>query len=170
MNHLWIHSTKFDGSQHYRYPVQLVERSDDKLITYCAPGAPIESYRGDWTGTKHMLSFFWRDRPYVLHVRWQTDWKPEFLYVDIVTATSWADGTIRYIDLDLDLILRHGTTAVHLDDADEFETHSVRFNYPKPLIKDCWAAVEEVRGLFNSATEPFAPSLFAWRPGTMLTL
>jgi hypothetical protein len=101
MSNLWLHSTKYDGSLHYRYPVRLVQRSDERLITYSEPGDPVESYRGLWTGEKHMLSLFWRERPYVLHVRWDSQWQPEFLYVDIATATSWLDGTIRYIDLDL---------------------------------------------------------------------
>ena len=168
MSNLILHSTKYDGSPHYRYPVGLVHRSEERLVTFCAPGVPIESYRGAWTGSKHFLSFFWRDRPYVLHVRWDSGWQPEFLYVDIATATSWADGIIRYIDLDLDLILRHGTTAVHLDDADEFEAHRVRFGYPDELVRGCWAAAEEVRGLFAAGTKPFAPSLFNWRPGAPL--
>jgi uncharacterized protein len=170
MTDLILHSTKYDGSPHYRYPVQLIQRSEDRLITYFQPGNPIESYRGSWTGTKHFLSFFWRNKPYVLHVRWHTDWRPEFLYVDIATATSWADGTVRYVDLDLDLIVRHGTNHVHLDDADEFETHRVKFSYPDDLVKGCWAAVEEVRGLFEAGKEPFAPSMHNWRPGAVLTV
>jgi uncharacterized protein len=170
MNSFILHSTKYDGSRHYRYPVELVERSADRLVTHCQPGTPIESYRGSWTGKKHFLSFFWKEKPYVLHIRWDTGWKPEFLYVDIATGTSWADGIIRYVDLDLDLIVRHGTAHVHLDDADEFESHRVRFGYPQKLVANCWSAVEEVRRLFAEGTKPFNPSLFDWRPGAPLNV
>jgi protein associated with RNAse G/E len=168
MNDLWLHSTKYDGSLHYRYPLTLVQRSNERLITYCAPGVPVQSHRGPSTATKHLLSLFWRDRPYVLHVRWDSQWQPEFLYVDIATATSWIDQTVRYIDLDLDLILRHNATSIHLDDEDEFEAHRFRWNYPDELVQRCWAAVQEVRRLLEMGKEPFAPTMFCWRPGQPL--
>lgn len=167
---LWLHSTKFDGSLHYRYPVRLVECSEKSLTTYCEPGVIMESYRGSRTLERHILSHFWLDQPYVLHVEWTRHWQPEYLYVDISTATSWIDGTIRYIDLDLDLILRYGSNAVHLDDVEEFETHRVLWSYPDDLVKDCWAAVEKVRGFLETVKEPFAHSMFAWRPAEPISV
>jgi predicted RNA-binding protein associated with RNAse of E/G family len=142
----------------------VIHESPERLITFYEPGPPVESYRGNWNGKNHLLSYFWRQRPYVLHVLWDTYWEPKHLYVDIATGTDWADGIVRYVDLDLDLILRHGSTTVELDDEDEFETHRVRWNYPEALVKECWAAVEEVRRLLKAGDEPFAPTMFAWRP------
>jgi protein associated with RNAse G/E len=163
-----LHSTKYDGSLHYRYAVEPLHRSETELITLCMPGTPVQSYRGQWTTSKTILSFFWKSRPWVLHVRWQNDWEPEFLYVDITTATSWDEQTVRYIDLDLDVILRHQTAEVELDDQDEFETHARQWNYPSALVKTCWSAVEDVRRMLQTQTHPFTPALFAWRPGKPL--
>lgn len=168
MDDHWLHSTKYDGSLHYRYPVHVVDRSGERLVTVCHPGKPVKSYRGAWIGKRHILSHFWRRRPYVLHVVWDSNWSPEFLYVDIATAAQWRDGNVSYIDLDLDLIVRPGAAAVHLDDAEEFEAHRVLWNYPEDLVNACWTAVEEVRGLFETGKEPFALSMFAWRPGQPL--
>ena len=169
MSDLLVHSTKFDGSLHYRYPVTKIQRSGNRLITYFQPGVPVVSHRGSWTSEKHMLSFFWRDRPYVLHVRWQSQWQPEFLYIDIATKTSWEDGTVHYIDMDLDLILRP-ESAVHLDDEDEFAAHRSKWNYPQMLVAECWAAVDKVRGLLDAGEEPFSVSMFDWRPGKALRI
>jgi uncharacterized protein len=168
MRVLLLHSKKYDGSLHYRYQVEEIQRSQERLITYFQPGVRVQSHRGSWTGEKHMLSFFWRERPYVLHVRWDSQWQPEFLYIDIATATDWVDGTVGYIDLDLDLILRPGAASAHLDDEDEFEAHRVSWSYPEELVKGCWGAVEEVRRLLEAGREPFAPSIFDWRPGKAL--
>ena len=165
MNDLLLHSTKFDGSLHYRYPVRTVHRSDDRLITFSSPGSPVESYRGSWTGTKHLLSTFWIGRPYVFHVRWNTGWIPEFLYTDITTGTKWNDRMVEYVDLDLDLILRHESADVHLDDEDEFEEHRVRWSYPPELVAQCREAARVVRGLLESRELPFTKALFDWRPG-----
>jgi uncharacterized protein len=169
MNNFWLHSTKYDGSLHYRYPVEPIQRTVERLVTYSKPGVPVESYRGSWAAKRHILSLFWHARPYVLHVLWGSQWQPESIYIDITTTTSWDDETVRYVDLDLDVILRYGSEAVHLDDQDEFETHRLRWNYPEDLVGRCWAAVEEVRGLLTARKSPFSQELFAWRPGTPLT-
>jgi len=161
-----LHSTKFNGSLHYRYPVRLIEQTDERLVTYFEAGGPVESYRGKWIGEKHFLSFFWRGRPYVLHVRWENGWEPEFLYVDIATNVRWDEQTVRYVDLDLDLILRADSTNIHLDDEDEFEAHRVKWNYPPSLVTACWAAVEEVKRQLRSGKKPFDLSIFDWRPGS----
>lgn len=168
MNAFLLHSTKYDGSLHYRYPVDVVEATDERLATFFSPGKLIESHRGSWTSQKHFLSMFWREKPYVLHVRWDKEWKPEFLYVDIATGTNWTEQVVRYIDLDLDLILASGSTSVHLDDADEFETHRHRWSYPAELVQACWAAVEDVRGLLQNGHGPFTAKMFDWRPGKPL--
>jgi protein associated with RNAse G/E len=160
-----MHSTKYDGSLHYRYPVQLVERSEDRLVTYCEPGIQIQSYRGSSVLKIHILSLFWRNRPYVLHFTWGPDRRPEKIYVDISTNTTWSDDTVGYIDLDLDLIGTHGSPSIHLVDVDEFEEHRQLWSYPEDLVQSCWAAVEEVRALLTSGKPPFAPSMFAWQPG-----
>jgi protein associated with RNAse G/E len=166
VNDLLLHSTKYDGSLHYRYAVAQVQRTDDRLIAFSSPGSPVESYRGSWTGTKHLLSTFWKGRAYVLHVRWDVAWTPEFLYVDIATGTKWDDRVVRYVDLDLDLILRHGSTNIYLDDEDEFEANRLRWKYPAELVKNCHGAAGEVRRLLEWGEKPFSTALFAWRPGS----
>ena len=160
----WLNSTKYDGRLHYRYPVIPVRRSEESLVVYSHPGTPVESYRGSWARTKYVLSHFWREKPYVLHVEWDSEWQPSFLYVDIATAVDWDDETVRYIDLDLDLIRRHNSATTELDDEDEFEAHRAQWNYPESLVQDCWKAVEEVRDLLEREEEPFSSTMYSWRP------
>jgi protein associated with RNAse G/E len=97
-------------------------------------------------------------------VEWDDQWQPDFLYIDIATAVDWNEETVRYVDLDLDLIRRHGSPTTELDDEDEFEEHRLRWNYPEKLVRQCWQAVEEVSALLDSETAPFSASTFAWRP------
>jgi protein associated with RNAse G/E len=117
----------------------------------------------------HMLAVFQAGRHYNLHVAWHPDWRPKMHYVNIATPATWHDGAVRYVDLDLDLILGAGASEVVLDDADEFERHSREWGYPPDLADRCWAAVEEVRGLFSRKIWPFDGSLYAWRPGQAVT-
>jgi hypothetical protein len=42
------------------------------------------------------------------------------------------------------------------------------FSPPEALIRECWAAVEQVRGHFAREMAPFSAAMFAWRPGACL--
>jgi protein associated with RNAse G/E len=136
------------------------------LVTWSAPGAEVRSYRGTKRGVRNILSFFWLDRPYVLHALWESDWRPLFLYIDIATATHWSDERVTYVDLDLDVILHHDAASSVVADEDEFAEHRVKFSYPAELVARCHDAVAEVQGLLESHTAPFTTDLFAWRPGS----
>jgi protein associated with RNAse G/E len=160
-----LHSTKYDGSLHYRFGVETVLQHDDLLITYSAVGLPMESYRQRATTTMHMLAVFQAAKPYNLHVAWHADWRPKMHYVNIATPATWHDGAVRYVDLDLDVIRLAGSNEVVLDDADEFERHREFWRYPADLCERCLQAVGEVRGLFQRGEWPFTDALYAWRPG-----
>lgn len=158
------YSTKYDGSLHYRYPLTVVREEADLLTLYASPGRVCDSYRGQMTATYHSLELYWSDRFYNLTVMWHADWRPRMHYVNIATPATWNDGTLRFIDLDLDVIWRAESGEVILDDEDEFELHQVRFGYPSELIAQVQQAADDVRELIARAVYPFDGSLFAWRP------
>lgn len=159
-----VHSTKYDGSLHYRYQARLVQSGPDLLMLYGRPGTRLDSYRGRLTAAKHSLELFWPDRFYNLIVTWNADWQPHNHYVNIATPATWHDGTLRFIDLDLDVIWRAASNEVILDDEDEFALHQQRFGYPADLIAQVWRSSEEVRAMIARRAYPFDGSLHAWRP------
>jgi protein associated with RNAse G/E len=159
-----VHSTKYDGSLHYRYMASVVHQEQGQLMLYQSPGMPIDCYRGQLTTQYHSLGVFWPNRFYNLEVVWHPDWRPHEHYVNIATPASWDDGTLRFVDLDLDVIWRADSGEVILDDEDEFELHQARFGYPRDLIEQARHNGEEVRRLMTCHTYPFDGSLFAWRP------
>ncbi len=158
------YSTKYDGSLHYRFPLTVVREEADLLVLYGQPGTLGESYRGQLTAKYHALDLYWSDRFYNLTVMWHPDWRPRMHYVNIATPATWDDGTLRFIDLDLDVIWYADSGAVILDDEDEFELHQVRFSYPSDLIAQVQRAADDVRDLIARSAYPFDGSLFAWRP------
>lgn len=159
-----VHSTKYDGSLHYRYPATLVREDQNLLVLYMRPGTPIESYRGAMVAESHSLQFYWANRDYNLHVNWYADWRPRTHYINIATPAAWHDGTLRFVDLDLDVIWRATSGEVILDDEDEFAEHQARFGYPADLIARARGGGDEVRDLIARRIYPFDGSLHAWRP------
>jgi uncharacterized protein len=159
-----VHSTKYDGSLHYHYDSVVVREESNLLVLYTAPGTPTQSYRGFVTASNHSLELYWTDRLYNLHVNWYADWRPRSHYINIATPATWHDGTLRFVDLDLDVIWRTPSGEVILDDEDEFSLHQVRFGYPAELIAQALRSGEEVREMIARRVYPFDGSLHEWRP------
>lgn len=158
-----LRSTKYDGAEHYRYPASIVSEEPGLLMLYKAPGAPINGYRGSFLAKYHTLEYYWPDRYFNLSVIWYPNWQPRMHYVNIATPARWDDGTLRYIDLDLDVVW-FANGRVVLDDEDEFELHQRRYNYPPELIAQCWASSHEVRDMITRRMPPFDGEAYSWRP------
>ena len=164
MQPIRVHSTKFNGSKHYRFAAGVVDASADCIRVYFPPGTTLDSYRGRLTSISHNLRLYWPDRYWNLSVRWRPDGSLEDYYVNIATPASWSDQQIDWVDLDLDLILSPDAAEPLLDDEDEFERHRVAWNYPADLVRTCHDTVDKVRRLMAERAWPFDGSLAAWRP------
>lgn len=163
-----VHSTKFDGSLHYRYEAELVSWWPGMLALYLAAGTPLDSYRGSFAARCHRLLLHWVDRAYNLEVVWESDWRARAHYVNVATPSVWDGEVVRFVDLDLDVIWEAASGTIILDDADEFAEHRVSYGYPLDLVDQAWNTVREVRELFSAAVPPFDGRLYAWRPGATL--
>jgi hypothetical protein len=76
------------------------------------------------------------------------------VYVDITTRPVWDGGTLRMIDLDLDVI-RGWSGRVWVDDEDEFADHRVRFGYPDEIIALAVESCDHVRAKVESGAAPY---------------
>jgi protein associated with RNAse G/E len=159
-----VHSTKYDGSLHYEYRITPVSASSTERRVYVPPGTTFTSYRGQWPSKHHMLMLYWSDRPYNLHLSWFADWRPRLYYINVATPATWDADTIRFVDLDLDVVWFRERGELKLEDEHEFEANRERWAYPDVLVERSWAAVEEVRAAIGARAWPFDGSLEAWRP------
>jgi hypothetical protein len=158
-----VESTKFDGSLHYRYTITVVADEGSQLRAWGPVGTLFQSYRGAYQATRHFLMLHYLDRDWNLEVMWEPDWTPNKHYVNIALPSTWDDGTLRFVDLDLD-ISWWTDGSVRLLDEDEFAEHRKRFHYPQWLVDRAWAAVDEVRALISCRQPPFDGALYHWRP------
>jgi hypothetical protein len=161
---LIVHSTKYDGSLHYRHSVQVVHEEPGLIVVYGSYGAPLESYRGAFPANHHTLEFYWSERYYNLNILWRGNWRARSHYVNIATPATWHDGAIRFVDLDLDVIWSAATNDIFVDDEDEFELHQTRYAYPPALIAQAQQTSHDVRTLMEQRAYPFDGSLYTWRP------
>ena len=159
------HTTKYDGTIHYRFPVDVVHESGDVIVVYRAHGVRMHSYRGTFSSDWHSLFFFYADRYHNVAVAWMPDWTPRLHYVNIATPASWADGTLSAVDLDLDLILQARDGQIILDDEDEFQEHIDVFGYPQHLVRTCRNETSRIEQAMKERRGVFSDAAFEWRPG-----
>jgi hypothetical protein len=160
---LQVASTKYDGSLHYRYDVTVVDDRGGRMLAWGAAGTPMTSYRGELVARRHMLRVHDDVSWWNLEVVWEPDWRPNKHYVNIALPSTWDDGVLRFVDLDLD-VSWWADGRVFLLDVDEFDEHTQRFGYPQNVVDGAWAAVDEVRAMIEGLVFPLDGSLYDWRP------
>ena len=152
---LRIVSTKFDGSPHYDYEGVLVGRDGPLLRLFVEAGTPFVGYRGPGRIVASYTALFWTDRHYnVFHNHWPMGSRGVTSYCNIGTPAALDGDTLRWVDLDLDVVALAGGRIV-LDDEDEFAAHRVRFGYPEELVQRVLAARDEVLRLAALGQFPF---------------
>ncbi|MBO0869271.1 MAG: DUF402 domain-containing protein [Micromonosporaceae bacterium] len=148
---------KYDGSPHRGYPA--LRLGEDEHGTWL--GVPQDAF--------DEADFKYRE-PYVLLVPRRAWWTAMFnspprrteIYCDITTPATWRPGTVRLVDLDLDVRRRRESGTVELLDEDEFADHTRRFGYPDEVTEQAWAAARWLVGALSDGTEPFAGGYQNW--------
>lgn len=86
---------------------------------------------------------------------------PTAIYVDVTDRPRWADGTVRAIDLDLDVVKRwEGTVLV--DDEDEFAEHQVELGYPADVVAAAQRSCDALVAAIARDEEPWASVGHRW--------
>ena len=129
-----IASTKFDGSLHYQYDALLLDEHGPMLRCWIRPGTRWVGYRGEGVLMYPFTMLFFRDdrRYNVMHQHQPTGERGQLTYVNLASPPTFDGDTIRWVDLDLDVLRYDHGVEVH--DEDEFIEHSERWAYPADLV------------------------------------
>jgi protein associated with RNAse G/E len=163
-----LDTTKYDGTLHYRFPVNAVYDDNGVLAVYREPGVPLESYRGTFAAPGHLLNIFYSARHHNVAIMWTADWSPRMHYVNIATPARWDEQRVTAADMDLDVIRFAGEENVILDDEDEFADHTLSMSYPADLVSRCRVEADRIIRRMTERNGLFSDSIFAWRPGNDL--
>jgi protein associated with RNAse G/E len=150
-----IHSTKYDGSLHNRFVARLIEVADGVVTVAVDEGTPFEGYRGAGRIHTGFTGLYFTDRWYNVYRNERPTQRSGIVtYANVATPAVLDGDVLRWIDLDLDvMVLRDGT--VLLDDEDEFEDHSVRWSYPADIVERARRSSVELLDLARLRRTPF---------------
>lgn len=149
-----LRATKYDGTAHWIQQLAVVSDDGDLLVAECRARAPIFTSRGEFRSPYESRVYLWRERWYnVFHLA-RPGCDTALWYCNVTTPPSFDGAEINYVDLDLDVAVRPNG-CIELLDADEFETHRARYQYPTEVIARAREAVGEVSDLARRQKFPF---------------
>jgi protein associated with RNAse G/E len=159
-----VRATKYDGSDHWVHPAQLLQANPDGFVqTATAYGTIVQRAAGTFTSNYNTRGHYWPDR-YFNVIRLEVPdaatglWKLDGFYCNIATPVRFDGRTLGYTDLQLDVRVfagPDGSLTHRILDEDEFDAARNLFAYPAELIDNCWAAVEQVIALVTARRFPF---------------
>lgn len=153
MARILVASTKYDGSPHYEFEADLVGADGPLIRCLDRAGTPWVGYRGEGRIRYEATVLYFTDRWYnVSHFHEPAGPRGMEWYVNIGFPASLEDGVLRWVDLDIDVILDR--SGVRVDDEDEFEEHRHRFGYPDDVVERVLATRDEVLRLAESGAFP----------------
>ena len=148
-------STKYDGSPHWEYDSSFVLEEGPLLVTLNFAGQELQTWQGPWTTPYDTRNHFWADRWYnVMRCDRPKAGGLEYWYCNVTTPALYDGETVRYADLDLDVIVPVDGEPQLLDE-DEFLENSGRIGYPPEVIEQARRAVDELLALARGRRFPF---------------
>jgi len=152
---VFVESRKYDGRVHRSWTARLVrvegalvvvEGTFDEEIVHPNLGV-IEP------GTRSR-EFYWTDRWYSVFRFQRPAGELRYYYCNVNEPARFDGETLRFVDLDIDLLVAPDLTYTILDE-DEFAEHAERFQYPPDTRRRARAALGELIDLVTRRQFPF---------------
>ncbi len=150
-----VRACKYDGREHRRWSAQLLRQQDSLLVldAYFP-----EEISHDLLGTiavgTHSLEFYWLDRWYNVFRFAEPDGRLRNYYCNVNVPPTLVDGTLSYIDLDLDILVAPDFSYQILD-RDDFKSNAALYNYSKDMQKNAKHALDELVTMITARAFPF---------------
>jgi|HigsolmetaAR202D_1030399.scaffolds.fasta_scaffold00118_23 Uncharacterized domain/protein associated with RNAses G and E len=151
-----IYNQKYDGTQIYQCRAELVDWGDDWLVWHTPVGTSMQLPR---TGTAFQvdhisIGYVWLKRPYYVVADFTPSMGFQRYYCNIVLPPRLDGNVLRFIDLDLDLLI-DDSGRTQLMDVAEFEANKQTLRYPNDVETLAWSAVAEVERMVQFNMMPF---------------
>jgi uncharacterized protein len=146
---------KYDGTEHRRWSGAL-SRREGSLIVVDAHFEHEVSHELLGTIVRGTCSreYYWLDRWYNIFRFAKPDGELRNYYCNINLPPSFDGKTLRYVDLDVDIVVQRDLS-YRIVDLDEFAANAARFSYPEEIQHHATAALTELVGLIEACSFPF---------------
>jgi hypothetical protein len=142
-------SKNFDGSKVKTWPAYILEQTQSLLVLEAAfPHTVNHPQIGVIEQGAVSIEYYWFDRWHNVFKFLDSAGSLRNYYCNINLPPQFANRTLTYVDLDLDVLIYPDFTFKILDE-DEFMENAARFSYPAALVT---AARNSLQALIDSVT------------------
>ena len=98
--------------------------------------------------------YYWTDQWYNVFRFHEPEGELKYFYCNVNMPPAFKDGSLDYIDLDIDLLVRPDYSIIILDEL-EFEANAERFDIPEEVRQRAKASVDELTQMIERREFPF---------------
>jgi protein associated with RNAse G/E len=149
-----INSRRYDGSIKRSWKCELISR-DNELLTFQGV-FDLEVVHPDLGIIKKGTishEYYWLERWYNIFRFCEPDGTFRNYYCNINMPPVFKNGSLDYVDLDIDLVVWPDGTVVILDE-DDYLRNSIEFGYPETVVSLVNKAIEELKQLIEDGQLP----------------
>jgi protein associated with RNAse G/E len=149
-------SRKYDGSIRRSWKCRLV-KEDPPLLEFVGEfdREVVHSDLGLIRRGTVSYEYYWTDRWYNVFRFHEPEGELKYFYCNINTPPAFNDGSLDYVDLDIDLLVRPDYSVTILDEH-EFEENAELFGIPGDVRDRARQCVVELMGMIDRREFPFA--------------
>ncbi len=149
-----VQAFKHDGTLYRQWNgLKVIEASPFTTVLFAFKTKVAEDNGQRWIIREPMLWFFSQDDFFNTNVLLRES--GSYFYTNLSSPFFFEDGTIKYIDYDLDVKM-YPNKKTRVVDKEEYERHKIKMNYPQELIdkidktiKDVLVNIKHREGIFN---------------------
>ena len=146
---------KYDGAEYRRWNAQVARREGSLIVLDAEFDYDVQhNLVGDIQRGTRTIEYYWLDRWYNVFQFLNQAAETRVFYCNINTPPAFADGTLSYVDLDIDVLVQADFSYQVLD-LDEFEKHAELFGYDDETRRQAHLAVDELIEMIASRQFPF---------------
>ncbi|HMO80103.1 MAG TPA: DUF402 domain-containing protein [Pyrinomonadaceae bacterium] len=153
-----VNSRKYDGEIRRTWTCELVANDDGLIILEGVFERDVSHPQlGNIERGTRSVEYFWPNRWYNIFKFHTPQGDLRNWYCNVNMPPSFINGTLDYVDLDIDIVVWPDMSFAILD-RDEFEENAQTFTYPLEISQNVEKAVAELLSMIENRRFPFDPA------------
>lgn len=153
-----VNSRKYDGEIRRTWTCELVEKDDGLIILEGVFERDVSHPQlGNIERGTRSVEYFWPNRWYNIFKFHTPQGDLRNWYCNVNMPPSFINGTLDYVDLDIDIVVWPDMSFAILD-RDEFEENARTFTYPLEISQNVEKAIAELLSMIETRSFPFDPA------------
>lgn len=150
---------RYDGTEHRRWKASLSRREGSLLVLDAEFEFDVQhQLLGDIQRGTRTIEYYWLDHWYNVFRFLNQDGRTRLFYCNVNMPPAFAEDTLSYIDLEIDILVQPDLSYQVLD-LDEFEKHAELFRYDDDTRRQAHSAVIDLIAMIEMRQFPFDDGL-----------